>query len=208
MMMKEMTMNYETIKGALFLKAVAMERVPDGTPFRIIAGDMAAVCGIEIERSRNGVRSATITEPMLKALGVSRDQLFRDARENASKNRPAVLMSMGSAMGQLIGEEIPMEESPLMVAGVQGNIFGAAVISYPGFLERVFEKVGSFYVLPSSVHEVLILPDDGEPKARDLNEMIRTINENEVLPQDRLSDIAYHFDGKHLETAQDYEDRM
>ena len=76
-----------------------------------------------------------------------------------------------------------------------------------GFLERVFAKIGSFYVLPSSVHEVLILPDDGEPKARDLNEMIRTINENEVLPQDRLSDIAYHFDGKHLETAQDYEDR-
>ena len=206
-MMKEMTMNYETIKGALFLKAVAMERIPAGTPFRIIAGDMAAVCGIEIERSRNGVRSATITEPMLKALGVSREQLFRDARENAPKNRPAVLMNMGSAIGQLTGEEIPMEESPLMVAGVQGNVLGAAVICYPGFLKRVFEKVGNFYVLPSSVHEVLILPDDGEPKARGLNEMIRTINENEVLPQDRLSDIAYHFDGKRLETAQEYEDR-
>ena len=200
--MKEMVMSSET------MKAVAMERVPAGTPFRIIAGDMAAVCGIEIERSRNGVRSATITEPMLKALGVSRDQLFRDARENAPKNRPAVLMNMVSAIGQLTGEEIPMEESPLMVAGVQGNVLGAAVICYPGFLESVFEKIGSFYVLPSSVHEVLILPDDGEPKARDLNEMIRTINENEVLPQDRLSDIAYHFDGKRLETAQDYEDRM
>ena len=207
-MMKEKTMNYETIKGALFLKAVAMERVPAETPFRIIAGDMVAVCGIEIERSRNGVRSATITEPMLKALGVSREQLFRDARENAPKNRPATLRSMASVMQELAGEDVSfMEDSPLMVAGVQGNVFGAAVIAYPGFLEETAKRIGGFYILPSSVHEVLLVADDGEPKATELNAMIRTINRAEVLPEDRLSDIAYHFDGKHLETAMDYEDR-
>ncbi len=75
------------------------------------------------------------------------------------------------------------------------------------YRKGISEKLGSFYVLPSSGHEVLILPDGGEPKAMELNMMIKAINKAEVLSQDRLSDIALHFDGTHLETAQAYENR-
>ena len=201
--------SYEQVKQDLFLRAMSMGAVPKEVPCRIIAGDMVAVCGIEIERNGDEVRSVTVTESMLKALGVSRKQLFRDAEQNAPKNRPAVLRNMASVMQELAGDdELFTEDSPLMVAGVRGNIFGAAVIAYPGFLEETAKRMGSFYILPSSVHEVLLVADDGEPKATELNAMIRTINRAEVLPQDRLSDIAYHFDGKHLETAQDYEDRQ
>lgn len=207
MMVNEITMNYEAIKEALFLKAVALKDVPTGVPFKIIAGDMAVTCGIQLGRSKTAVSCATVTESMLKVLGVSWEQLFKDAQENAPKNRPAFLTSLGSMMNEMLGSDVSTEDSELMVAGVKGEIFGAAVICYPGFLKEIADKLGSFYILPSSVHEVLILPDEGEPKAMELNMMVKAVNETEVLPQDRLSDIAYHFDGTHLETAQAYESR-
>ena len=207
MMTKEVTRNYEAVKTMLFLKAMAEKDVPSGVPFKIIAGDMAVTCGIQFGQSENAFSCATVTESMLKLLGVTWEQLFKDAKENAPKNRPAFLTSLGSMMNEMLGSDVSTEDSELMVAGVKGEIFGAAVICYPGFLKEIADKLGSFYILPSSVHEVLILPDDGEPKAMELNMMIKAINEAEVLPQDRLSDIAYHFDGTHLETAQAYENR-
>ena len=204
---KDVTRNYEAVKTMLFLKAMAEKDVPSGVPFKIIAGDMAVTCGIQFGQSENAFSCATVTESMLKLLGVTWEQLFKDAKENAPKNRPAFLTSLGSMMNEMLGSDVSTEDSELMVAGVKGEIFGAAVICYPGFLKEIADKLGSFYILPSSVHEVLILPDDGEPKAMELNMMIKAINEAEVLPQDRLSDIAYHFDGTHLETAQAYESR-
>lgn len=204
---KDVTRNYEAVKTMLFLKAMAEKDVPSGVPFKIIAGDMAVTCGIQFGQSENAFSCATVTESMLKLLGVTWEQLFKDAKENAPKNRPAVFSNMGSVLSEIAGDDVPVGETGLMVAGVKGNLFGAAVICYPGFLKGISEKLGSFYILPSSVHEVLILPDDGEPKAMELNMMIKAINEAEVLPQDRLSDIAYHFDGTHLETAQAYESR-
>ena len=49
-------------------------------------------------------------------------------------------------------------------------------------------------MLPSSIHEVLLLPDDGKTDYHELAEMVQTINETQVAPVDRLSDNVYHYD--------------
>ena len=60
-------------------------------------------------------------------------------------------------------------------------------------------KVGDFYVLPSSVHETLIIPKDAGMELRDLEQMVQEVNQTQVAPQERLSDHVYEYDAKEHE---------
>ena len=50
-----------------------------------------------------------------------------------------------------------------------------------------------YYVLPSSVHEVMIVPDDGGFDSGELEEMVREINATQVAPEEVLSDHIYYY---------------
>lgn len=85
------------------------------------------------------------------------------------------------------------------------------MIQYPGFLDQAAEALGGdFYVLPSSAHEVLLVADDGSMEIGYLEEMVRSVNETEVSPAERLSDNVYHYDSKaHIfENARTFEARV
>ena len=85
------------------------------------------------------------------------------------------------------------------------------MIAYPGFLQEAAEKLGGdYYILPSSVHEVLFLPQKGGEDYRELEMTVREINDTQVAPQDRLSDKVYHYDSRDrvFELAEQYEKRM
>ena len=121
-----------------------------------------------------------------------------------------VLMGMAQSMG--IEQDQPvMFSSPLYVATTERDTFGAGVLAVPSFFEDAAEKLdGNFYVLPSSVHEILLLPDRFAPEHQFLKELVQDVNENEVDPKDRLSDNVYHYDAKEriFELAEKYERRM
>ncbi len=165
----------------------------------------------EMERM-DGRTSVLVTNQLLERYGVSPEQLHQDAVENASRQEPAVVRSMGmvlagmDAMPPLKEEDIP----PLLVATNPSMTFGASVVAYPGFMEKAAEQFqGNFFILPSSVHEVLLLKDDGKADYRDLEAMVYQINRTEVEPQERLSDHVYHYDSREkvFELAEKYEAR-
>jgi len=51
-------------------------------------------------------------------------------------------------------------------------------------------------MLPSSVHEFILIKDDGKPNAKELNKMVKNVNETVLDPRDFLSDQCYHYDAK------------
>ena len=63
------------------------------------------------------------------------------------------------------------------------------------FWKKVAELLGTnFYVLPSSIHELLILPDNGSMQLSELEAMVREVNATQVAPEDRLSDKVQYYD--------------
>ena len=79
------------------------------------------------------------------------------------------------------------------------NWLGSGVIAYPKILDMAAEKLGgSFYIIPSSIHEVILLPAsliDPEPVVS----IIKEVNKSVVSPEERLSDNLYYYDaGKKL----------
>lgn len=78
--------------------------------------------------------------------------------------------------------------------------YGAAAILYPGILEYVSGQLeGDLFIIPSSIHETLLLKNDGMIKAQELEKILREVNQEKVAPEDVLSDSLYgysRFDGK------------
>ena len=59
-------------------------------------------------------------------------------------------------------------------------------------LEQLAKRVdGDYYLIPSSVHEFILLPVDQERSAEELKEMIVEVNSTELTPEEILSDQLY-----------------
>ena len=101
----------------------------------------------------------------------------------------------GDGLTENIGCGIPM----YVLSNVQ-RTEGAACILYPNFLKDFAEAIGGgFYIIPSSIHEVLILPEDiadGGKECDEIREMIREVNDTQVLEEELLSYSLYHYDAQ------------
>ena len=87
------------------------------------------------------------------------------------------------------------DQVPMYVLTNQKNYFGAAALYYPGMLKKIGMTLKTdLIVLPSSIHEVILLPAEKWTDYDDLNEMIRDINENHVAKEEVLSDHFYYYD--------------
>ncbi len=79
----------------------------------------------------------------------------------------------------------------------RGKIFGAAELLDENTLRGIGDKLGSdFAVLPSSVHESIIIPADVSAAYQELAEMVTDINRNVVSVEERLSDHVYLYERK------------
>ena len=146
---------------------------------------------------------------------VPHEQLHDDAMVNAPEIRPSEIRGRSVVMTEMMGlgmiPEIDPADEQMFVAGVSDNIHGAGVIAYPNFFEDAAEKLGGdFYVLPSSIHEVLLVRDNGEMTAKDLEAMVREVNATQVAPEEQLTDHVYHYDSKEhvFEMADKFEERQ
>ena len=176
--------------------------------------DMALVYRFELENNAQGSSSILLTNDMLTTYNITADQLHADAIEAAVKNHPAKLQNLNDVMREMLGDMsslLPMEApSPMWVATVDDGQHGAGVIQYPGFLDQAAKTLGGdFYVLPSSIHEVLLIADDSSMELSYLEETVRSINEADVAPEDRLSYSVFHYDSEEhiFESARTFEAR-
>ena len=97
---------------------------------------------------------------------------------------------------EMIGKIYTEAKGPKMyVAGNDTKNYGAAVIIYEDFLSSFAEKIQSdFYILPSSVHEVILIPvENEESEVSRLKDMVCEVNHTELSREEILSDSVYLF---------------
>ena len=87
--------------------------------------------------------------------------------------------------------------SRMLLISNSKNFFGAAALFYDGLMDFIAGMVGgSYYVLPSSVNELILLPDDGETDPECLAALVRDVNRSVVRPDEWLSDNVYYYDAQ------------
>ena len=213
---KSFISDYEKVKDNTYLRLIPGDSpILKSTPHRMIE-DMALVVNVHLDSfsDEHGKSCVVVTKPLMEMYGIDEAQLFADAEKNSLANEPMVFKPLLDMVKDLINsEEIPNPEDVGIVTYIATNTSGfqgAAVAGYPDFCEKAAEAIGgSFYMLPSSVHEFILIKDDGTPKAKDLNRMIKNVNETVLEPRDVLSAQCYHYDAKAkvLETGLNYAQR-
>ena len=200
--------DYSQMKEKLAMEVVSAEankEMLENVPHQNME-DMAVVYRFILSSDEEGRASVLVTNQILENMGVTPEQLHADAMENAPQIKPAEIKGMSEVMAEMMGIEqaemmgiVPMDpkDEQMFVATVPDKVHGAGVLAYQDFMDQAAERVGGdFFILPSSIHEVLIVPDNGKMDLKDLENMVKEVNATQVAPADKLTDSVYHYDSK------------
>lgn len=171
--------------------------------------DMAIVFYLFLDKSKTGHMTALIHNDHMTSWQVSVEKLFLTARLNTPKLLPAVIKNMSEVMREIAKENLSedyrddfldqllLEENDqthLYVLSNRSSLNGACCILYDDVLQNFAQRMDTdLIVLPSSIHEVLLIPYGDELDYKDLSDMVTNINQSEVPREDQLSNQVYHY---------------
>lgn len=205
----EQMSHFDLLKDKVMFKiihAASNEKLLLDIPY-IPCLDLAIVFYLFLERNETGQMTALICNQHLELWNVTEKDLFKLALRNTPAAFPACIKSMDTVMKEMamesMGEhydESLMDDlltgeepsSPLYVLTNQAGLNGAGCIFYNNTLKDFADSLGSdLVILPSSIHEVLLTPDNPDVSYEDLSVMVSCINDNEVPAEDQLSNTIY-----------------
>ena len=145
---------------------------------------------------------------------VTTETLYGTALANTARLKKPVLLPLDRALRRCLEEADPAAPVPeelwepvsgmgehgdcgLFLMTTEDRIYGACCLFYPALLQEAARLLdGDLLIIPSSVHEILILVEDTAVSVDMLEETVKTVNETEVLPEEVLSGHVYRF-GRH-----------
>ncbi len=166
-----------------------LEQIP-----HILFLDLAICFYYAFSHERLGEGMILIHNSHMDMWGADTKALKHLAEENTKRLFPPTMVSMKMLFTELLEEEGAPE---LYVLTNEKKCQGAAAMLYPNILEEMADKLGgNFYILPSSIHEVILLKERGDERAKDLRSMILEANSTQVATEEVLSDYPYYYDAK------------
>ena len=174
--------------------------------------DLAVIYCINTDVTKELNGSIMVTDALMKEWGITEETLYEAAMVNTSSYSKGMVLPMEAVIceiltGRMEGYHMTYENSRFGISLVEEDfqfyvatntkkLYGAAVMLYKGLLKKMGEYIGDFYIIPSSVHEILFIRKQGMIKADDLSKMVCEVNMTEVTPQDVLSDNVYLYDAE------------
>ena len=189
-----------TEKNAEFLKEVPY------IPFL----DLSIVFYVLVGVHETGSATMIISNEHMQLWKITKEELFEVACENVKRLIPAQLFPMTQIVEEMLNPVLKKNETRVknlfdqfepndadimyMLSNPLKNL-GAACMVYPHVLEMAGEIIGEdFYVLPSSIHEVILVPECGTMEQSEMDAMVEEINATQVAEEEVLSDHAYYYE--------------
>lgn len=150
--------------------------------------------------------SSIISNGIIEKWNISETELEEIAINNLKKSK-ITFRNIFEFLKSMIPEEISLnaldrmeEDSFMYVLRSETSSYGANAILLNNELEKIFAKLGSFYIFPSSIHECMIAPVSKIPSAKEAKSVILQANGDPdcVPPEDILSDTLYQYDGNDI----------
>ena len=170
------------------INADTNEKRLEDKPFKRF-GEFALSYQLKVGTADNGFYVTLITNDMMELWNLNIDELHRQAVENMDPINNFVLQKLSDLL------EIP-DRTGMFVLTNKHKMNGATMIMFDEVRQKVGKYVGGdYYILPTSVHEVIIIPKRYTSDISYLTYMIRSANRDEriVRPDDFLSDNLYEY---------------
>ena len=189
--MHESLSDYEDICADIYCEAVNYGLFqPDlkDMPYEIHS-DLAVIYYLE-KVSEEGIITAPLTFELIKKLGMDEEEIRNTAWRNTLLKKRAVMMPLS----EVLDCECDEDGVTLYVLTNENMYLGAVTILYPDLLDMIADKLGSdLYILPSSIHECLLLPEHESIDGADLRSLVKKVNDSEVGEGEILSYNVYKY---------------
>ena len=177
-------------------------------------GDLAVTYHVDLGSAEDGQMSVAISNQMMEKYGVSVEDLHEQACANMETLTPTQFKSMADTLMEIMvpdyaemseeEREQTKSEMGLSGAGEDGmfvisnssKTFGAAALLDSETMDKIEQQIGEFYILPSSVHECILVPKSQEMDLSTLENMVQEVNATQVAPNEVLSDHVYAYDSE------------
>lgn len=194
----EKVKDYEFVKDKIIYRLIGREENQEllkEIPYKCYL-DLAIIYYVLLEVDEYGMASMMVRTEHMDMWKVTEEDLYCRASENTRKLLPYEFAPMRTVIEELLG--LGMEEGPaekMYILSNEMRSYGAAALIYPGCLRKIADEVGeNFFVIPSSVHEIIIVAESEAPGREELESMIEEVNETQVEAEEVLSDRAYYYD--------------
>ena len=192
------SVDVDKMEESVFLRLVNYEKnreILEDCPY-IPFHDMAITFRYLVQSDDNGIASALIHNSVFEHSNLSLEQLYCNAKQNTMREFPPFLRRLDQFLGERYPNEMGYPEQPnLFILSNQQFIYGATMMVYREILSELAEKMDSdFYIIPSSVNEVLIYLADETADPKMLGTTLREVNTYMVSKTDFLSDRIYFYD--------------
>lgn len=167
--------------------------------------DLAVIYSVNLGSTKNGNASVTVYNEHMDIWGTDEQTLFGLAAANTPEMLPAQIVSMSEMVCSLAEEtgdcdmldSIDGDDGAMYILSNKSRFYGASCVLYDGVLEKFAETMGTdLFIIPSSVHEVILVPDRGNIDPAQLTEMISDVNCTQVSPEEILSYDLYRYSCK------------
>lgn len=159
--------------------------------------DLAIVYYCRTEHTVLGKGSILIQSDHLKQWDTDADHIHEAAFFNTMRILPYRIYDIADILEESFGRlrrEEDTRHAQMYVLTNSEKYWGAVSIIYGGVLEKIAEKIGKdYFVLPSSIHECMIVPEADGLKKEELHQMVREINRSCVAQEDILGDSIYYY---------------
>ena len=143
-----------------------------------------------IAKEKSQIISYTVNKDMFSNYKVDEHQLLEDAIKTDESLMKIDIEQIEDALGLE-----PDPRSSFTVVTNTSRMFGAAVILYKDVLKNYAERIGSsFSIIPSSIHEMLLIPDSMKIPVNELQDMLLDVNSTLVKPSEILGSHIYRYD--------------
>lgn len=136
-----------------------------------------------------------VTNALSRKWELSEERIYSKAMENL-ENAGYELVGISTLLEDMTGLTMEEKKEDFMYVLLNENgSYGAAGILSRKVLQMCADKIqGNFYLLPSSIHEMIVVPDVNKITADGLRKMVTEINQTQVLPEERLCDAVFYYD--------------
>lgn len=193
---------FEYVKDRVFHKLINYgqnKKLLEGVP-HLKWCDLAIVFYYSIEDEKLGKASILIHNNHADMWKQTTDALYQIAQHNMRRSMPELLVPMQELINEMTGGSLEEKDVRMYVLTNQEKLYGASAMLYSDEIGKLATRLDSdLLILPSSVHEVLLLPDDREQNYGFYQKMVEEVNTTQVEPEEILSYSIYRYHRKKAE---------
>lgn len=165
--------------------------------------DLAVVCCILLPTLTDTFASIIVSDYHLRYWNLSQEELFSHVRSNVNELYPPVVCTIDETLGtsapdDFDGDKLSLSQTMYVFTNPLSH-FGASAVFYGGdALDRLANQLDhNLFLLPSSIHEFIIVPATEENDWFSLTELVQQVNALDLDPAEWLSDHAYYYSREH-----------